>query len=250
MDIVKASDGDLGKQLAEHMRQTGKLSSASVQAAVQESMEPAKFAATAEAITETTTIPADKIKTNDTLINADTGDSLNDILKEEADRQSLKRAQVVITPQDKEAFLDAMISNKRMVLKFTRCGGKISVVVRSRMIPETQAIMQQLRREMDSLSLVTQTDYTARLRAMGLAAQIVSVNDTVNDTLNAPLFPTVGADGKTLPPGWLGQSAYFTNISDGLQNIVWGCLSEFEDKYWIMVEDAKDANFWNPAASI
>ena len=247
-DVVKASDGNLAKQLAEHMKQTGKLSSANVQAAIQD-QEEKPGAKTEQALQQSTTLTSDQLKTDDPLIAAAEGGVAGDALKDMEAIKKLKREQVVITPDDKEAFIDALVSGKRLVLYFMRCGKRINVAIRSRTVPETQAILQQLKREIDAGTIVTQTDYTTRLRAMMMAAQVVDCNGTHGDPLKEPLFQMVGTDGKLVDPAWLGQAQYWNGVSDGLQAVVWSCLQEFEDKYWIMVDDARDANFWSPAAS-
>ena len=248
MDTVKGSDGDLGKQLAEHMRQTGKLSSASVQAAIQDAKQEPKETAD-QVIHKETAVDTDEVKTDDPLIKAGGTDNIGDVLKEMETIKKLKRAQLVITPEDKEAFITSIISGARLVLSFTRLGERFHISIRSRTVPETQAIFQALKHEIDDAKLITQTDYTIRLRSMMLAAQVVTLNGIDNVTLATPLNRTIDSIGKTVEPAWLGQANHWNGISEGVQSIAWECLNEFEDKYWMMVEDAKNANFWNPAAS-
>lgn len=165
--------------------------------------------------------------------------------------KALTRRRVIeITPADKQAFVDALIHDKRMVMEFNPCGGTLSVVIRSRTIPETRAIVARQRFEIDSELIKTRVDYNVRVRSMLMAAQVQSVNGTEYPELPEPLMPQASPDGKDTPPAWLEWVDSWANKHEHLHSIIWACLEEFEDKYWRMVEDAKQQDFWQPATSI
>jgi hypothetical protein len=157
---------------------------------------------------------------------------------------------VTITPEDKEEFIRAIISGDRMQLQVPVCGGKLRVALRNRTMPETQAIIAQLRQEMDSGEIVTNLDYSVRLRAMLMAAQVAELQGVVHPTLDSqePLRYTQDKD-EVIPPGWLDSVKHWATLPEGLHAVIWNCVWEFETKYWAMVQDAKNQDFWLPEAS-
>jgi len=89
-----------------------------------------------------------------------------------------------------------------------------------------------------------------RVRGMIMAAQIDEFRGVTYPPLETPLMPVAQPEGDPIPPGWIARIDYWANQSEGISAMIWGCIQDFEDKYWRMVEDAQNADFWKPAASI
>lgn len=191
--------------------------------------------------------PGDALREGQTL-NKDEGGG--DILKAAADLLRAKpKPKLVITPAEKAAFVDSMIHNKRMILVFTPLGGALRIVIRSRTLPETNAVIARQRAEMESGRIDTRMDYSVRVRSMMMAAQVAELNGVEYKELEAPLLPVAQPSGPPAEPGWVKWIDHWAEKSDGLHAIVWQCLEQFEDKYWRMIEDAQTQDFWSPAAS-
>jgi hypothetical protein len=157
---------------------------------------------------------------------------------------------VEITQPERDLFLDAVVTGKRFRLSYTLFDGRYTVVFRSRSQAETQALTAQLMHEMrTSPNLSAEFQYGARLRCMLLAAQVDSINGTAYTELATPLLRTVDGD-KITEPGWLAQANGWQQAAEGLTVAIYAALQEFERKYWTMVENARDQNFWKPVGSI
>jgi hypothetical protein len=159
-------------------------------------------------------------------------------------------ATIEVTPADKSAFLAALIGNERMKLTMTRFGGKLTVAVRSRTVRETDAIIKQLQRESRAGKFNAQLDQTIRLRTLVMAFQVAELNGTEYEEQREPLVATAqpGADDDT--PEWVSFADSWYDKGDAVNAAVWGCVQEFEDKYWMMTENADKTDFWPPVASI
>jgi hypothetical protein len=250
----------LQQQLKTHLEKTGKLSSSDVAQFTrgQDPAEPKPSVGQAmHATTEVDTPGEDK---TDPMIKAADGPTSADAVTAAgaqtaaADLNPMsvvydRRHKVVITPEDKEAFIAAVINNTRMELTFPLMGGKARVRIRSRKIPETRAIVARERYELDHDMMETRMDYTLRLRAMLMAAQVVEFRGETFPELEAPLLPEAQAEGEAVPIGWAQWIDHWAEVGDATHAMLWGCVQAFEDKYWRMVEDAQDADFWQPAAS-
>jgi len=156
---------------------------------------------------------------------------------------------IEIAPADKDAFTAALIGNTRMTLSSKRLGGKCTITVRSRTLRETDAIIKQLQRESREGKFHAQLDQSMRLRALILAFQVAELNGTEYAIPEEPLIEIV-SDSGTTKPAWIGRADDWYGQSDAMNTIVWGCIQEFEDKYWMMTENAANADFWQPVASI
>ena len=133
-------------------------------------------------------------------------------------------------------------------LPFSLFNGKIAGKFRSRLQAETNATISYISHECRKERIVTGIEYTNRLRNMLLATQVAELNGTAFLPLKAPLLRTMDGE-KVIEPGWLDQVTYWEKQNDGLVNALYRELQIFERKYWVMVENAKDQNFWNPAGS-
>lgn len=158
-------------------------------------------------------------------------------------------AVVTVTAADRDAFLDALVTGDRYVQPFSLFNGRITGKLRCRSQAESYAVMQQLNRECREGGVTNALEYSTRLRDMLLAAQVQELNGTEYTELAAPLLQTVDS-GKQIKPAWLAQVAYWEAKNEGLIAALYVELKKFERKYWLMVDNADDQNFWNPGGSI
>jgi hypothetical protein len=233
---------DLKTKLAEKLAQGGTIGSSDVA----EFTAPAKDGKK-EISGDVKTPLTDNAKKDPVLKAADDGGAAK-ALADEGSTTSAIAEPVVITDSDREAFLEAMVSGNRFMLPFELFNGKVKGRFRSRTQIETNASISYLSYECRNEKIVTGIEYSNRLRNMLLAAQVMELNEVGFVELKAPLLRTV--NGKdVVEPGWLDQLTYWENQNDGLVNAIYKELQIFERKYWVMVDNAKDQNFWNPAES-
>ena len=158
--------------------------------------------------------------------------------------------QLTITEEDREAFLDALVTGERYVRPFSIFGGKIKGKLRCRSQAESYAIMQVLSRETrDGGPITTALEYATRLRNMLIAAQVQELNGEEYATLQDPLLQTVKGSEVT-PPGWLDQVAGWEAKNEAIISGLYNELKKFERRYWLMTDNADDQNFWRPEGSI
>lgn len=148
-----------------------------------------------------------------------------------------------ITKQNKDDFCSCLISNSRYTEKFSLFGGKVSLTIRSRTLEETDSIEAYLRWMAATGGVYTAADYSNLARNILLAAQVQEMNGVSYPELKGPMRMTE-VDGKREPPGWLPQLETWGKMADAVALAVIRCVVEFEARYWFMVENAKDANFW------
>lgn len=156
---------------------------------------------------------------------------------------------VTVTPNDKAEFLQALVTGGRFSSEFTMFNGKIRGVFRSRRQNEAIAIFNQMAKELSKGDLRSGAEQVARIRYMLLSCQLAELNGTKFEEAQEPLNDLVGNDGKVTPPTWLGKASYFESLPEGLVTALFTQLCEFEAKYWTMVNNAKDQNFWKPEKS-
>jgi hypothetical protein len=155
---------------------------------------------------------------------------------------------VTITDDDRAAFLEAIVTGERFKLPFTLFNGKIKGVIRSRKQAESHAILSRLSQELRDQSIVNEMDYAVRLRNMLLVTQVDELQDTAYAEMKEP-YMAVKDGEKLTDPGWIGQMRAWEIQPEGLVTAVYKELQKFEQKYWTMVENADDQDFWNPAES-
>jgi hypothetical protein len=156
--------------------------------------------------------------------------------------------EVTITQKEREQFLDVLVKGGRFSLPFKLFNGRVSGSFRSRTQLESQAIINQVNRECREEKVVNPLDYSTRLRNMLLAAQVGELNGDSFPPLKEPLMRVVEGEDTT-DPGWLNQVELWTGKDEGLVSAIYRELQIFERKYWTMVNNARDQNFWNPAES-
>lgn len=156
--------------------------------------------------------------------------------------------ELVITGKEKSAFIDAMLTGERYKLSYPIFGGKINVTIRSRTSKETQAMYAYIRHEMhnDGGNL---TILEGDMQYLLLVAQIEELNGTKYPEMKIPLTYTE-SDGKTIEPGWLEDLASWKDRPEGLISAIINRVQLFEYKYWTMVKEASNKNFWNSDTSI
>lgn len=254
----------LQDKLAEHLKETGQLSSSDVSAFQRGSQpEAEENKDPGEALHQNTELNTSKDKDKDgmdPLVKAGQQSDASDTLKDGSNQTDSmdsnplmntieRRANLNITPEDKEAFITAAIHNKRMTLTYSLMGGRITVRVRSRLVAETRAIIARERWEIENKMVDNRMDHTIRLRSMLMTAQIAEFNGQSYNELEEPLMPQVGAEGAETAPAWVTRIDHWAGQSDAVHAMLWGCIQDFEDKYWRMIEDAQNADFWQPVAS-
>jgi len=156
--------------------------------------------------------------------------------------------EVVITPDDRERFLQSLISGERFVLPFSTFNGKLQGKFRSRSQIESNAVITRINWECRSERINTGIEYSSRIRNMLLAAQLAELNGVAYELLKAP-YQSVKDGEKLTDPGWLAQAEQWETQNEGLITALYKQLQIFERKYWVMVNSADDQNFWNPAES-
>ena len=167
---------------------------------------------------------------------------------------SFLQEQVDITEEDREAFLRAIVTGGRYERPFTLFGGKLSGVFRCRKIEESDGIIAWLSHCVNNGKADARIEYLTLMRNAVLAAQVKSLRGLVSEDfpeLQAPYGPTRSDDGKSVkPPGWVAMAESWGSRPEALVTALHNELQLFEKRYWAMVMDAGNQNFWNPAASI
>lgn len=148
-----------------------------------------------------------------------------------------------VTKQNKDDFCSCLVSNSRYTEKFSLFSGKLVFTLRSRTLEETDSIEAYLRWMAVTGGVYTAADYSNLARNILLAAQVQEMNGVSYPELKGPMRMTE-VDGKREPPGWLPQLETWGKMADAVALAITRCLVEFEARYWFMVENAKDANFW------
>ena len=159
-----------------------------------------------------------------------------------------------ITEEDREAFLRAIVTGDRYERPFSLFGGKLTGVFRCRKIVESDGIIAWLSHCVNNGKADARIEYLTLMRNAVLAAQVKSLRGMVSEDfpeLAAPYGPTRSADGKTVEtPGWVAMADSWGSRPEALVTALHNELQLFEKRYWAMVMDAGNQNFWNPAASI
>ncbi len=205
------------------------------------------------------TVP--EIAKQDPLINNATGVTVSGDLSKSADKsagaaegnllaQTLSALEVVtITDGDRQSFLDALISGERYHRPFSLFGGKVQGILRCRSAQESEAIANWISSNLNAQKYGTAMAYAVDLRNALMAAQVQRLNGTEFVEFNKPLFRT--QDGATTtPPGWIVQAERWGLQPEAILGGLYEELRTFERKYWTMIENAANQDFWVPVGSI
>lgn len=155
---------------------------------------------------------------------------------------------VEVSQAQKDAFCDSLVTNERYVERFSLFGGRMTATIRSRTLAETDAIEAYLRRQVATGMVNTSLDYANLARKVLLAAQVQELNGVVYEPLKAPMT-YVEKDSGLEPPAWESQLHIWERQSGAVAVALIRCVTEFEARYWFMVDNANDANFWNRGES-
>jgi hypothetical protein len=166
----------------------------------------------------------------------------------DTDDERVTTQPLVITEAEREAFLDALVSGQRLVVSFSLFNDRITGKFRCRTQEESYAIIQQLSRECREKHIENALEYSTRLRNMLLTAQVAELNGEEYALLEEPLLQQVSG-AEVTKPGWMKQVDVWGKKDEGLISALYAKLQEFERKYWMMVDNADDQNFWNPEES-
>jgi len=164
------------------------------------------------------------------------------------DDESVLPQAIVITEQERESFLDSVVSGDRYTQSFSLFNDKVVGTFRSRALKESTAVVAQLQREVRAGDLSTVIAYSTRVRNMLLAAQVQVLSGDEYPVLHGPLMQQVDGE-KVVKPAWLKQVGTWEEKHEGLVSALYEQLRIFERKYWTMVINANKQNFWNPEES-
>lgn len=151
---------------------------------------------------------------------------------------------VVITAEDKAAFIDSVVKNTRFERDYRLFGGKLTVTIRSVTADETNALAAwAFKKAVDDPTW----HMSGRGRKHLLSAQVAKFNGMEIPPLRQPLFSTLEGDGKTVKePGWVEGSSFWDDKSAAVVDAVMRCISDFDIRYSTLCKKAEDENFWAP----
>jgi hypothetical protein len=159
------------------------------------------------------------------------------------------KSDLMITPEEKAAFIDALVTGERYRQTFSIFGGKINVVIRSRTAKETHAMYSYMRYILSSkggdegLNAVE-----GDMAYVPLVVQIEEMNGKKFPEMKGPLT-FEESDGKLVYPGWFEDFKAWKSKPEGLTSALISLIQLFEYKYWTMTKEANNKNFWNTDTS-
>jgi len=197
-------------------------------------------------------VPLEAVNTADTTAVKESDGLLNVADSVKLDEDTLVEGgndtSVEITQQDKNKFIEAVITGDRFVSEAKLFGGRVTVRFRSRSMDETEAILAYIHRQGVLGKFETRTDvHNATLAAL-LVAQVQEYCGVEYPPMKKPYKFTEGVGGVQ-PPAWVDDMKIWSSKSDAVVAALGSALVSFEAKYWKMIEASKDENFWNPGGS-
>lgn len=171
----------------------------------------------------------------------------NNNMKSKIHEETYSKEELVITPEEKASFIESMITGERYKQEYYIFGNKIKLVVRNRTASETQAMYSYIRHAVtngkENVSLLD-GDMSYAL----IVAQVEELNGTKFSEMKTPLTYTGSKDGE-IPPGWLEDLKIWKSKPEGLTTAIINRIQLFEYKYWTMVSEAANKNFWSSDTS-
>lgn len=161
---------------------------------------------------------------------------------------ALAGTEVKVEEQHKAAFVESVLTGRRYVETFSLLGGKLVIRVRSRSTEETEAIQAYVRKNASSGALLTDYDYSSLMRKLLAVAQVEEINGVKYPEMARPLFFTEDEEGRT-PPAWEGLLGAWSAKPEYILSMVTKCILEFEARYWHLIKNVDDVNFWEPGES-
>ena len=183
-----------------------------------------------------------------------------------AARENLKRAgkdagididydKVKITQSEKDAFIDSLIDNTRFELPFSIFGGKVTGRIRSRTSEETRALIYEAQRRSNTGEVISDADYSQIFRVATLRLQVSELNSAQYPEAAAPLLAQYNYQAKEgedviTPPAWYNEAVEtWGKKQDGVISAIYSEVLKFEFKYWTLVENSANQDFWRPEDS-
>jgi hypothetical protein len=176
----------------------------------------------------------------------DTSDAVMQALQNDPAGVLFERGKVELTPADKTAFLEALVSDDRFELPFSLFDGKLTGVFRSRLNCETRAILNEMRRQLSAGDIPTEIEYTTRFRHALLRFHLKELNGEeykIPEVLGAVVTSEDG-EKKVTPPPWVEEAHTFFKGHEAKTAALYNALCVFEGKYWTLVENANNQDFW------
>lgn len=197
-----------------------------------------------------------KIADEDNLLNAGKGEigsslsSTADLADDDPTKPDslFLTEEVTLTEEERDQFLQALITGQRYEQSFTIYGGAIKGIFRGRATEESEAIAAWLNAGFRAGKYTSMLEYAIAVRNTMLAAQVKELGGTRFTEFKAPLYKTVDGD-KVTEPGWLAQADHWSTEPEPVVAALYEALKLFERKYWTMVAHANDQNFWHPVES-
>jgi hypothetical protein len=149
---------------------------------------------------------------------------------------------VKLTPEDKAAFMAAVVTGDRLLLPIAVAGGQVTVKVRSRTRSETQAVYTQLAME-EARGYALGESWALRLNTFLMTAQVAEFGSTVYEPLARPLLCTRDAAGKQIPPAWLAQADAWAEADEVRCGLAFEAVMIFELKYQAFLDGSKNQDF-------
>ena len=114
--------------------------------------------------------------------------------------------QIEVTSVERDAFINAMVQGVRLHLPFDLYGGKLTGVMRSRKVCETQAVLKEINRRYTDNEYTTQAEYTDALRKSMMMFQLAELAGVKYDSPTGELMAVMDdATGKPTPPEWYAK---------------------------------------------
>lgn len=159
------------------------------------------------------------------------------------------KAELVITPEEKAAFLEALVTGERYRQTYSLFGGKVIVTIRSRTSAETHAMYSYIRHV---LSTTQGEGVYSRIEGdmayVPLVVQIEELNGVRYPEMTSPLtYEQRGED--IVEPGWYKDFLAWKSKPEGLTSALISYIQLFEYKYWTMTKEAGNKNFWTTDTS-
>lgn len=190
--------------------------------------------------------PGDSV-TADVVEKASSVESPESNVYKTINREQYRAEELVITPKEKQAFLDSLVTGGRYTQAYDIFGGRVHVVVRNRTTDETNAMYAYVRYAL-SRPGNTAASVDSQLPFVPLVAQIEEINGVKYPEMKAP-YTFVEDKGVTTEPGWYEDFLAWVKKPEGLTSALVNRIQLFEYKYWTMVKEASNADFWKTDTS-
>lgn len=190
--------------------------------------------------------PGDSV-TADVVEKASSVDSPESNVYKTINREQYRAEELVITPKEKQAFLDSLVTGGRYTQAYDIFGGRVHVVVRNRTTDETNAMYAYVRYALSRPGNTT-ASVDSQLPFVPLVAQIEEINGVKYPEMKAP-YTFVEDKGVTTEPGWYEDFLAWVKKPEGLTSALVNRIQLFEYKYWTMVKEASNADFWKTDTS-